>query len=456
MRPYNFRMRRWLIAAVVAVSALAAGAGPATAAAPSSSSRPLVLAIRLNAEINPVTASFVSDSIDQAKSDHAAALVILMDTPGGDSTSMNHIIEDELHSPVPVIVYVAPSGARAASAGSFITMGSDLAAMAPTTHIGAATPIDSSGQNISGSDLRRKVLNDAEAQIRSLAIDHGRNPVLAQRFVSKGAEYTDTQALRWNLVEYDARSLPVLLDRIDGTTTTYVNKPIVLHTADARIEMVSMPWTLQLLNILIDPNLLYLLFLAGIAGLAYEVFHPGVILPGTLGLIALILALFGFTIVPINWAGAALIVFGVLLLLLEGWVTSHGLIGISGVIALCVGGLMLFRTPGSSGGVSPAIVILIGAGLGTALAMVATKVVAARHRPVEIRASGGTGLLGQEAVARTPLAPDGQVFVQGELWRAHSDERPIPAGARVVVRAVEGLRLHVVRSDGNPPEGAST
>jgi membrane-bound serine protease (ClpP class) len=449
-------MRRWLIAAVVAVSALAAGAGPAAAASPSSSSRPLVLAIRLNAEINPVTASFVSDSIDQAKSDHAAALVILLDTPGGDSTSMNNIIEDELHSPVPVIVYVAPSGARAASAGSFITMASDLAAMAPTTHIGAATPIDSSGQNVSGSDLRRKVLNDAEAQIRGLAIDHGRNPVLAQLIVSKATEYTDTQALRGNLVEYDARSLPVLLDRINGTTTTYVNKPIVLHTADARIEMVSMPWTLQLLDILIDPNLLYLLFLAGIAGLAYEVFHPGVILPGTLGGVALILALFGFSIVPINLAGAALIVFGVLLLLLEGWVTSHGLIGISGVIALCVGGLMLFRTPGSSGGVSPIVVILIGAGLGTALAMVATKVVAARHRPVEIRASGGRGLLGQEAVTRTPLVPDGQVYVQGELWRAHADDRPIPAGARVVVRAVEGLLLHVVRADGKPPEGAST
>jgi membrane-bound serine protease (ClpP class) len=335
-------------------------------------------------------------------------------------------------------------------------MASDLAAMAPTTHIGAATPIDSSGQNVSGSDLRRKVLNDAEAQIRGLAIDHGRNPVLAQLIVSKATEYTDTQALRGNLVEYDARSLPVLLDRINGTTTTYVNKPIVLHTADARIEMVSMPWTLQLLDILIDPNLLYLLFLAGIAGLAYEVFHPGVILPGTLGGVALILALFGFSIVPINLAGAALIVFGVLLLLLEGWVTSHGLIGISGVIALCVGGLMLFRTPGSSGGVSPIVVILIGAGLGTALAMVATKVVAARHRPVEIRASGGRGLLGQEAVTRTPLVPDGQVYVQGELWRAHADDRPIPAGARVVVRAVEGLLLHVVRADGKPPEGAST
>jgi membrane-bound serine protease (ClpP class) len=448
-------MTRWVTAVIVACVALAAGAGPAAAAG--SSSQPLVVAIRLDSEINPVSASFVQDSINHAKSEHAAALVILLNTPGGDSTSMNDIIQDELNSPVPVIVYVAPAGARAASAGSFITMASDVAAMAPTTHIGAATPIDASGGNISGSDLRRKVMNDAEAQIRGLAVDHGRNPVLAQLIVSKATEYTDQEALRGNLIEYDARSLPVLLDRIDGTTTTYIHKPIVLHTANARIETLDMPWTLQLLDILIDPNLLYLLFLAGIAGLAYEVFHPGVILPGTLGLIALILALFGFTIVPINWAGAALIVFGVILLLLEGWVTSHGLIGISGVIALCVGGLMLFRTPGGGAEVSPLVVILIGAGLGTGLAFVATKVVAARHQPVAGHAAAGSrGLLGAEAVARTPLAPEGQVFLRGELWRAHADDRPIPAGGRVVVQAVEGLLLHVVRADGTPPEGANT
>jgi membrane-bound serine protease (ClpP class) len=429
-----------------------AGAGPAPATA--AGDRPLVIAIRLNSEINPVSASFVSDSIDRAKSDHAAALVILLDTPGGDSTSMNDIVQDELRSPVPVVVYVTPSGARAASAGSVITMASDVAAMAPTTHIGAATPIDASGQNL-GSDLRRKVLNDAEAQMRGLAIDHGRNPRLAQLIVRQATEYTDTEALHDNLIEYVARSLPVLLDRVDGTTTTYASKRLVLHTANARIEVLDMPWTLQLLNILIDPNLLYLLFLAGIAGVAYEVFHPGVILPGTLGGISLVLALFGFSIVPINWAGAALIVFGVGLLLLEGWVTSHGLIGISGVLALCAGGLLLFRTPGSGVGVSPLLVVILGVGLGGGLAFVVTKVVAARHQPISQYAAGRAALLGQEAVARTPLAPDGQVFVHGELWRAHADDRPIPAGARVIVRSIDGMSLHVVPADGPSTEGAT-
>jgi len=243
----------------VAALALVAGAttaGPARAAG----NQPLVLAMRLDTEINPVSASFVKDSIARAESDHAAALVILMDTPGGDSTSMNDIIQAELRSKVAVIVYVAPEGARAASAGAVITMGSDVAAMAPTTHIGAATPIDASGQNL-GSDLRRKVLHDAVAQITSLATSHGRNAHAAKLIVTNANEYTAPQALHANLIEHVARSLPVLLGQVDGTTTTYTQKPIVLHTANAHIEYIDMPWTLRLLNVLIDPNLLYLLFL---------------------------------------------------------------------------------------------------------------------------------------------------------------------------------------------------
>jgi len=386
----------------------------------------------------------VSDSINRAKSEHAAALVILMDTPGGDSNSMNQIVQDELASPVPVIVYVSPAGARAASAGSVITMGSDLAAMAPATHIGAATPIQSTGQNI-GSDLRRKILNDSEKQMQALAQSHGRNPTAAVEIVSQAKEFTDTEALHQNLVEYLAPTLPALLNEIDGTTTTYTAKPIVLHTAHAEVQTYDMPWTLQLLNILIDPNLLYILFLAGLAGLAYEAFHPGVILPGTLGAVCLILALFGFSVVPIDWAGAALIAFGVGLLFMEAFVTSHGLIGLSGVVAICVGGLMLFRTPGEAG-VSPILVISLGVLFGAALATVATKVLAARRSPPSRLGGGAPGMLGLTGIARTALHPDGQVFVRGELWQAESDGE-VPAGAPVVVREVEGLVLHVSRTE---------
>ena len=438
---------------IVAVAALAflvgATAGPAGAA----DGRPLVLAMRLDTEINPVSASFVKDSISRAESDGAAALVILMDTPGGDSNSMNDIIQAELHAKVPVIVYVAPEGARAASAGAFITMGSDVAAMAPTTHIGAATPIDASGQNL-GSDLRRKVLHDSVAQITGLAAAHGRNTRLARLIVTNANEYTAAQALHRNLIEHVARSLPVLLDQLDGTTTTYRQKPIVLHTADARIERIGMPWTLELLNILIDPNLLYLLFLGGIVGIGYEIFHPGVILPGTLGGVSLILALFGFSIVSINLAGVVLMIFGVVLLGLEAWVSAHGLMGLSGVIAIAAGGLMLFRTPGE--GVSPFLVIGMSVVAGVLLAFVATKVVQARHRPVT--AGGGSlTLVGRTAVVRTRLQPRGQVYLHGELWQAEAaDGEDVDPGREVVVEGVEGLTLRVTPAPAPTTEGAPT
>lgn len=442
--------RRILITAVAALALFAGAttAGPARAAG----EQPLVLAMRLNTEINPVSASFVKDSISRAESDHAAALVILMDTPGGDSTSMNDIIQAELQSTVPVIVYVAPEGARAASAGAVITMGSDVAAMAPTTHIGAATPIDSSGQNL-GSDLRRKVLHDSVAQIEGLAASHGRNTHAAKLIVTNANEYTAPQALDQNLIEHVARSLPVLLGQVDGTTTAYKQKPIVLHTANAHIETLDLPWTLQLLNILIDPNLLYLLFLGGIIGIAYEVFHPGVILPGTLGVVSLILALFGFSIVSINLAGVVLMIFGVALLGLEAWVSAHGLMGISGVIAIAAGGLMLFRTPGE--GVSPLLVIGMSVVAGVLFAFIATKIVDARHRPV-MSGGGALALVGRTAVVRTPLQPHGQVYLHGELWQAETDGSDVEAGREVVVEAVDGLTLRVAPAPVPTTEGVTT
>ena len=373
--------RFWL----VVVLALLAAASPSSAGA-SDNGQPLVMVITLDAEINPVSASFVSDSVNRAEDRHAAALVIELDTPGGLSTSMDDIVKDELAAKLPVIVYVSPQGGRAASAGVFVTMASDLAAMAPSTNIGAATPIDSSGQNL-GSDLRRKVLNDAEAKIRALATSHGRNADMAQLTVRKAASYTADEAVSGNLVELLSPNLDTLLQQADGLRTRG-SKGLTIHTANATVEHESMPWTLRLLNILIDPNLLFLLFLAGIGGIGYEIFHPGVILPGTLGAISLLLALFGFSVVPINWAGVALIVFGVALLISEAYVTSHGLIGLSGVIALCAGGLLLFRTPGSDLGVSPWVVLTIAVLFGVGLATIATKVVAARHQPV---ASTGLG-----------------------------------------------------------------
>jgi membrane-bound serine protease (ClpP class) len=423
----------------------ATSASPATA---SDGSRPLVIAITLDSEINPVSASFVSDSISRAESRHADALVILLDTPGGLSTSMESIYKDELASKVPVIVYVSPQGGRAASAGVYITMASDYAAMAPNTNIGAATPIDSSGANI-GSDLKRKIENDAEAKIRALATSHGRNANAAVLTVREATSYTAEEAVANGLVERLSPNLDELLNAIDGTETRGT-KHLTFHTANANVEHESLPFTLRLLNILIDPNLLFLLFLAGIGGIGYEVFHPGVILPGTLGAVSLILALFGFSVVPINWAGVALIILGVGLLVLEGFVTSHGLIGLSGVIALAAGGLLLFRTPGSDMGVSPLLVLTISALFGAGLAVIATKVVSARHQPAYALSAGLTGMPGREAIVRTPLDPSGQVFIDGALWQAEAEDGPAEVGDTVIVQRVEGLTLHVA-ADPHPP-----
>jgi membrane-bound serine protease (ClpP class) len=424
----------------------ATSASPAHAAA---SSQPLVIAITLDSEINPVSASFVSDSIDRAESRHAAALVILLDTPGGLSSSMEAIYKDELASTVPVIVYVSPQGGRAASAGVYITMASDYAAMAPNTNIGAATPIDSSGQDI-GKDLKLKIENDAKAKIKALASSHGRNVDEAVLTVAKATSYTGEEAVASGLVEKLSPSLTDLLKAIDGTESRGT-KHLTFHTANARIEHESLPFTLRLLDILIDPNLLFLLFLLGIGGVAWEVFHPGVILPGTVGGVCLILSLFGFSIVPINWAGVALIVMGVALLVVEGFVTSHGLVGLSGVIALSAGGLLLFRTPGSDMGVSPLVVLTISVLFGGGLAVLATKVVAARHRPVAAAGAGLAGMAGREAVVRTPLDPDGQVFIDGALWQAEAENGAAAIGETVIVQRVEGLTLHVATTGPSTP-----
>jgi membrane-bound serine protease (ClpP class) len=331
-------------------------------------------------------------------------------------------------------------------------MASDYAAMAPNTNIGAATPIDASGGNI-GSDLKRKIENDAKAKIAVLAKTHDRNWREAVLTVSQAKSYTAEEAAASGLVERVSPNLRSLLDAIDGTETRGT-KHLVFHTAGAPIEYRDMPWTLRLLDILINPNLLFILFLAGIGGLGYEIFHPGVILPGVLGAVSLVLALFGFSIVPIDWAGVALMVLGVGLLIAEAWVTSHGLIGLAGIIAVAAGGLLLFRAPGEVG-VSPIVVLTVAALFGAALAFVATKVVAARHQPV--LTTGAPALLGRRAVVRTPLRPRGQVFVEGALWQAEAGGAAADVGDTVVVRGIKGLVLHVEpapEEPSNPAEGA--
>jgi membrane-bound serine protease (ClpP class) len=415
---------------VVVVLALA---GPASAA-----TGPRVLAIRFgpDLEINPVTQDYFTHQLDRAAKDGYAAAVIELDTPGGLSSSMKTMYQHELAAKIPVIVYVTPAGARAASAGVWISQAADVLAMAPTTNIGSSTPIDSSGQNL-GSDLRRKVINDAAASLTALAEAHHRNTTWPALAVRKASNLTADQALRMHVVDFLAPSLPALLQRLDGYRTKDAQRPFTLHLAGARIDHVSPGFATRLLNTLIDPNIISLLFLAGIAGIGFEVFHPGIVLPGALGAVSLLTALFGFSVLPVSWAGLALILLGVALLVIDAHVISHGALTLSGLISLGVGMLMLFHNAPAPYHTSLPLVLSLTIALGLFWAFAMTKAVQVRRRPPAVDA---LRVVGADAVVRTP----GQVYVDGELWQARrADGGALVPGEHVHVERVDGLRLTV-------------
>ena len=407
-------------------------------AAAAASSQPRVLAIRYgpDLEVNPVTQDYLSSKLHKAAKDGYDAAVILLDTPGGLSSSMKRIYTDELASKVPVIVYVSPDGARAASAGVWIAQAADVLAMAPTTNIGSSTPIDSSGQNL-GSDLRRKVINDAAASLTALAASHKRNTTWPALAVRKASNLTAQQALKMNVIDFVAPTLPALLQQLDGYRTKDAQRPFTLHLADAQIDYETPGLLTRILNALIDPNILSLLFLAGIAGIGFEIFHPGVVLPGALGGVALLTALFGFSVLPISWAGLVLILLGVALLVVDAHVVSHGALTVAGLTSLAVGMLMLFHNAPSPYHTSTWPVLAVTLTLGAFWAFALTKAVQVRRRPVAV---GPNRVVGEDAVVRTPA----QVYVAGELWRAHrEDGGALVPGEQVRVTGIEGLELTV-------------
>jgi membrane-bound serine protease (ClpP class) len=417
------------------------------AASANAASRPRVLAIRFSLEINPVTQDYVNHQLDRAQKDHYDAAVILLDTPGGLSSSMESIYKKELASKIPVIVYIAPKGAAAASAGVFVSEAADVLAMAPDTNIGSSTPIDQSGGNL-GSDLRRKVINHFAAKLRALAADHGRNAAWADKAVRKASNLTEKQALRIHVIDVLAPDLPTLLNKIDGRVT--IPNHYKLHTANAQITYVGPSFFTRLLNTLIDPNLITLLFLAGIAGIAYEVFHPGVVLPGALGAVALVTALFGFSVLPISWAGLSLLVLGIALLVIDAHVTSHGALTVSGLIAFVIGALMLFRNAPAPYHANAWLIASIAVVIGSAWAFAMTKAIQVRRSPVSVGPQTIVGEIGE-------FRGDGQVFVRGELWRAKTPEGlSLRRGQKVRVDNVEpGLVLGVEPLDQADPAAVS-
>jgi membrane-bound serine protease (ClpP class) len=341
---------------------------------------------------------------------------------------MRKIVKNEVALKIPVIVYVAPSGSRAASAGVWITEAADIAAMAPATNIGSSTPIDSSGQNL-GSDLRRKVINDAVASLTSLMRFHHRNATWAALAVRKASNLDEQQARRMNVVDVLAPTLPALLNKIDGRKT--IGKNFTLHTAGAELVQVHPGFFTRLLNALIDPNIIPLLFLAGIAGIGFEIFHPGVVLPGALGAVSLLLALFGFAVLPISWAGLALLILGAALLVIDAHVTSHGTLTVSGLISIVVGSLLLFHNaPAPYDNVNTPLLVSFAVVVGGFWAFALSKAVQVRRRPVTV---GPQTIVGEIGEARR----DDLVFVHGELWRANpADGAPLRPGQRVRVAGV--------------------
>jgi membrane-bound serine protease (ClpP class) len=404
-------------------------------ASANAASRPRVLAIHFALDINPVTQDYVNHQLDRAQNDHYDAAVILLDTPGGLSSSMEAIYKKELASKIPVIVYVAPKGAAAASAGVFVAQAADVLAMAPDTNIGSSTPIDQSGGNL-GSDLRRKVINHFAAKLRSLAENHGRNGDWADKAVRQASNLTEQEALRMNVIDVVAPDLPTLLNKIDGRVT--IPNHYKLHTANAQVTYSSPSFFTRLLNTLIDPNLITLLFLAGIAGIGYELFHPGVVLPGALGAVALVTALFGFSVLPISWAGVALLLLGIALLVIDAHVTSHGALTVSGLIAFVIGALMLFRNAPSPYHVNAWLIGTFAVVLGSAWLFAMTKAVQVSRSPVSVGPQTIVGEIGE-------FRGDGQVFVRGELWRANTPEGlSLRRGQKVRVDGIEpGLVLDV-------------
>jgi len=401
--------------------------------------------------VGPVMERYLDRGIDAAEDEDGAAVVIRLDTPGGLITSMNDIVKRILSSEVPVIVYVSPQGGQAASAGTFITMAAHVAAMAPATRIGAATPVGSGGEEIQGP-LGDKVTNDAAEQIRGLAELRGRNEEWAERAVREAESANATKALEENVVDLIANDLDDLLDTVDGRQVTlHPDREVTLQTADAveegRVVFNDMNFIERFLDIIADPNIALLLLSLGTMAIFIEIVHPGVIFPGVFGVIALILGFFALSVLPFNWAGVALILVAFILFGLEIFVPSGGILGVGGVVALILGGLLLTSGNPPEFQVSRWLLIGLATAMGAMVLFVLVNIMRIRMMPAQ---TGMESIVGREAVTRTTLDPEGFVFFDGERWSAESEGGTIGEDERVVITEVHGLKLKVKKE---PQEG---
>jgi len=425
-----------------ACAALLVAAGVLVACAPSISTRGAVHILTADADVNPVMERYIDRGIDEAERTDAKAVVVQLDTPGGLSTSMEHIVQRIESAKVPVIVYVSPAGAKAASAGTFITMAGHVAAMAPGTSIGAAHPISATGDDITGT-LGKKVENNAAAYARSIAATRGRNADWAERAVRDSVSASTDDAAAQHVVDYAAPDMDSLLRQAEGRTVDVAGTPTTLAgLAEAPRVTNDMTFVERLLNLLSDPNIAFMLLSLGGLGLAIELIHPGVFAPGVFGVIALILAFFALGTLPVNWAGVALIMLAFLLFVAEIYVSGFGALGIGGAVSLIIGGLILTSSDNPDVQVSRWLVVGTGVVFAAFFAMFVAVILRTRRMPARL---GSLAMVGNRAIARTDLDPEGYVFIEGERWKAMAEDGPVRRGESVLITQVKGLTLHVRR-----------
>ncbi len=458
--------RRWIAALIVSL-----------AAARAASAAPTVNVIELdNRIISPVTQQYITDSIDRSERENASCLVMILDTPGGLLESTRAIVKRMINARVPIVVYIAPSGARAGSAGVFITLASHVAAMAPSTNIGAAHPVmagDSGPENVrkfvrrihraadeSGHEKHKrgasddeiveereadplgdKILNDTVAWITGIAKMRHRNEEWAKKAVTESVSVTEDEAVKERIVDFVAKDLDALLARLDGWPVQTISGDQTIATAGAQVVRLPMTTRQQFFAVLTNPNVAYLLMMLGTLGLIFEFTHPGAAFPGIAGAICVILAMYAFQTLPVNYAGLALLGLGLALLVAEIKIASFGLLAVGGVVALTLGSLLLFETPWGVG-VSLRVVVPVVGGVAVVVLGLISLAIRAHRRPAM---SGSQALLGQTATAETDLTPDGHIFLRGELWRAVSAE-PVKKGERVTVMAIDGLTVRVSKA----------
>ena len=402
-----------------------------------------VAVMEMEGAITPVAVRLVATAVERAQSERAQALVLQLDTPGGLERSMRSIVQTILNAELPVIVYVGPTGARAASAGVFITMAAHVAAMAPATNIGAAHPV-AVGGGAPDKEMAKKIENDAAAFARTIAVERGRNAEWAEKAVRASVSATEREAVKLRIVDLVAENIPDLLAKVDGKTVKTAKGSVTLQTKDAPIKKIEIRFRDRFLALITDPNVAYILMMVGVLGIFFELSNPGAILPGVLGGISLILAFFAFQSLPINWAGLLLILFGIVLLIAEIKVVSHGVLTIGGVIAMLLGSMMLYDAPEAGSALRISWWVIVPA-VGSTAGLVVFALSFGMRALYRTPTTGIPGMVGETAVARTPLAPDGQVAVGGELWRAVAQDGPVAAGEAVTIVGVDGLTLTVTK-----------